>query len=121
MLSLELTHLEGLVHLHVPPAHRDSEVIKSYVRWYSKLIGSRSTVAFFLLFFFLDLAFLMLGIGWLRHDAMGMPYEGVIQAGGFFGLLSAFAAWYNALAGMLDDSNRYVGESGVAPLVASHC
>ncbi len=31
----------------------------------------------------------------------------MIKAGGFFGLLAAFAAWYNALAGIADDSNRY--------------
>ena len=35
----------------------------------------RSTVAFFALFFFLDLTFLLLGIGWLHRDAMGMPSE----------------------------------------------
>ena len=76
-------------------------------------------MAFFLLFFFLDLTFLLLGIGWLRHDAMGMPSEPVIQAGGFFGLLAAFAAWYNALAGMLDDSNRYDNEAGLSPFACA--
>lgn len=66
----------------------------------------RSTVAFFLLFFTLDLAFLMLAIGYLvRVD--GKPNPMLIQAGGAFGILAAFLAWYNALAGILDDSNRY--------------
>lgn len=66
----------------------------------------RSTVAFFLLFFTLDMAFLLLGIGYLaRVD--GAPNPPVIKAGGVFGLLAAFLAWYNALAGILDDSNRY--------------
>lgn len=37
-----------------------------------------------------------------------MPNPPIIKAGGFFGLLAAFAAWYNALAGIADDSNRYV-------------
>ena len=68
----------------------------------------RSTVAFFSLFFTLDMAFLLLGIGYLRHDADGVPNDKCIIAGGVFGLLAAFLAWYNALAGILDDSNRLV-------------
>lgn len=67
----------------------------------------RSTVAFFSLFFTLDLAFLLLGIGYLRADASG-PNESCIKAGGYFGLFAAFLAWYNALAGIADSSNRSV-------------
>jgi succinate-acetate transporter protein len=66
----------------------------------------RSTVAFFLLFFTLDLAFLMLGIGYLNADAAG-PQSGCIKAGGYFGLFAAFLAWYNALAGIADNSNSF--------------
>ena len=68
----------------------------------------RSTVAFFLLFFTLDMAFLLLGCGYLARDASGAPNPPTIKAGGVFGLLAAFLAWYNALAGILDSSNRYV-------------
>jgi succinate-acetate transporter protein len=67
----------------------------------------KSTVAFFLLFFTLDLAFLMLGIGYLNL-VDGAPDPTLIHAGGGFGLLAAFLAWYNALAGIADTSNRYV-------------
>jgi succinate-acetate transporter protein len=67
----------------------------------------RSTVAFFFLFFTLDLAFLMLGIGYLNAGAAG-PQSDCIVAGGAFGLMAAFAAWYNALAGIADSSNRLV-------------
>ncbi|KKK23554.1 hypothetical protein ARAM_006167 [Aspergillus rambellii] len=67
----------------------------------------RSTVAFFLLFFFLDLTFLLLGIGYIQRDASGAPNPPVIKAGGFFGLMAAFAAWYNALAGIADSSNSF--------------
>lgn len=67
----------------------------------------RSTVAFFLLFFTLDMAFLMLGIGYLQHDGMH-PQGDCIVAGGAFGLMAAFLAWYNALAGIADSSNRSV-------------
>ncbi|KAF2260438.1 hypothetical protein CC78DRAFT_536421 [Lojkania enalia] len=66
----------------------------------------RSTVAFFLLFFTLDIAFLLLGIGYLEYDANG-PQEGCIKAGGVFGILAAFLAWYNALAGIADNTNSF--------------
>jgi succinate-acetate transporter protein len=67
----------------------------------------RSTVAFFSLFFTLDMAFLLLGIGYLQNDGEH-PQSGCIVAGGAFGLMAAFLAWYNALAGIADSSNRYV-------------
>ena len=67
----------------------------------------RSTVAFFSLFFTLDMAFLMLGIGYLHNDGTA-PQGGCIIAGGAFGLMAAFLAWYNALAGIADSSNRSV-------------
>lgn len=67
----------------------------------------RSTVAFFSLFFTLDLAFLMLGIGYLQNDG-AHPQGDCIIAGGAFGLMAAFLAWYNALAGIADSSNRLV-------------
>jgi hypothetical protein len=60
-----------------------------------------------MLFFTLDLAFLMLGIGYL-HLVDGAPDPTLIKAGGGFGILAAFLAWYNALAGIADTSNRYV-------------
>ncbi|CAD0092802.1 unnamed protein product [Aureobasidium mustum] len=62
----------------------------------------RSTVAFFFLFFTLDLAFLMLGISYLQHGNIAC-----LRAGGAFGILAAFAAWYNALAGIADTSNSF--------------
>lgn len=66
----------------------------------------RSTVAFFCLFFFLDMTFLLLGIGYLHRNAKGAPNPSIIKAGGVFGIVTAFLAWYNAMAGILDDSNR---------------
>ena len=62
----------------------------------------RSTVAFFLLFFFLDMAFLLLGISYL-YPSNGEPKSSVNKAGGYFAIFSAFMAWYNAFAGMADD------------------
>ena len=66
----------------------------------------KSTVAFFLLFLFLDLAFLMLAIGYLDR-VNGEANTSLVKAGGYFGIFSAFAAWYNALAGILDRSNSF--------------
>lgn len=52
------------------------------------------------------MAFLLLGIGYLvRTD--GAPTPSIIKAGGFFALLAAFLAWYNALAGIADSSNSF--------------
>jgi len=65
----------------------------------------RSTVAFFLLFFFLDLAFLFLFLGNLYASSSVSP--NLLKAGGYFGLFAAFMAWYNAFAGIADDSNSF--------------
>jgi hypothetical protein len=67
----------------------------------------RSTVAFFLLFFTLDLAFLFLFLGHLFCTDAGKTHTNLIKAGGYFGLFAAFLAWYNALAGIADDSNSF--------------
>jgi succinate-acetate transporter protein len=65
----------------------------------------RSTVAFFLLFFFLDMAFLLLAIGYIIGGGAATNVN-CIKAGGYFALFAAFMAWYNALAGIAD--SRYV-------------
>lgn len=67
----------------------------------------RSTVMFFSLFFTLDLAFLFLAC---ENYAMSMGNTkaagGLRTAGGVFGILAAFLAWYMALVGIQD--SRYV-------------
>lgn len=63
----------------------------------------RSTLAFFLLFFTLDLAFLFLACGHLTASAKGVANASLLHAGGYFGIFAAFLAWYNALAGIADD------------------
>jgi succinate-acetate transporter protein len=63
----------------------------------------RSTLAFFLLFFTLDLAFLFLACGHLTASAAGVANASLLKAGGYFGIFAAFLAWYNALAGIADD------------------
>jgi len=74
----------------------------------------RSTVMFFMLFFTLDLAFLMLACGAFAVDnGAAEAAHKLTQAGGGFGMLAAFLAWYNAFAGIAD--SRY----GFAPLLPS--
>lgn len=72
----------------------------------------KSTVAFCSIFFWLDLAFLLLGVGYLQRSG-GKPNHGCLMAGGLFGLLSAFSAWYNAFAGIADSSNSFF----IAPVI----
>jgi len=67
----------------------------------------RTTLAFFSLFFTLDLAFLMLAIARFQPNAAGEPSPGLTKAGGVFGLMAAFLAWYCALAGVLDEKNSW--------------
>ncbi|KAF4592084.1 GPR/FUN34 family protein [Ophiocordyceps camponoti-floridani] len=68
----------------------------------------RSTVSFFLLFFFLDLAFLFLATEQyaldVGHKGLGLVLQ---KTGGAFGFAAAFLAWYNALSGLQDSSNSF--------------
>ena len=47
------------------------------------------------------------GRGEPLDDLTQIATVGLIKAGGFFGLLAAFMAWYNAAAGLLDSSNSF--------------
>ncbi|KAJ5721255.1 GPR/FUN34 family protein [Penicillium malachiteum] len=67
----------------------------------------KSTVVFFSLFLSVDIAFLLLGVGYLQRNAQQEPNEKVLKAGGLFALLAAFLAWYVAFAGVADDSNSF--------------
>ena len=63
----------------------------------------RSTIMFFMLFFTLDLAFLMLACGeYATDNGNASAAEKLTKAGGGFGMLAAFLAWYNAFAGIAD-------------------
>ena len=64
----------------------------------------RSTVMFFMLFFTLDLAFLFLACeNYAANMGNKTAQLGLQKAGGVFGMLAAFLAWYNALAGIQDN------------------
>lgn len=67
----------------------------------------RSTIMFFMLFFTLDLCFLMLACGTYATSTGAMDTSHMLHmAGGGFGMLAAFLAWYNAFAGIAD--SRFV-------------
>ncbi|KAK9446971.1 GPR1/FUN34/yaaH family-domain-containing protein [Limtongia smithiae] len=73
----------------------------------------RSTVAFFLLFFTADITFLLLAIGHLYPDAEGNPHLATTRAGGYFGLIAAFTALYNAYGGLATHENSLIVIKGV--------
>ena len=78
------------------PLQQNSDIM--YIGWgiftFFLLIGTlRSSVAFFLLFFTLTLAFFMLATGYYLDENQSW-----IKAGGWFGLMTASLAWYNAVA-----------------------
>ncbi|SSD58243.1 related to Ammonia transport outward protein 2 [Saccharomycodes ludwigii] len=62
----------------------------------------KSTVAFFGLFFFLALTFLLLSIGNFANSV------GCIRAGGVIGVIASMFGWYNAYAGVANKENSYL-------------
>merc|ERR1711939_409253 len=68
--------------------------------------GLLNNIGLFLMGWFIFTFILLIGIGYLRNSG-GHPNSGCIKAGGAFGILAAFAAWYNALAGIADTSNSF--------------
>jgi len=72
------------------------------------VIGTlRTTLAFFLLFFFLDLTFLLLAVGHFQAKD-GKENVNCIKAGGVLGLITAFIAWYNAAVGLWNSEITFV-------------
>ncbi|KAL7265786.1 Accumulation of DYads protein, partial [Rhizina undulata] len=66
----------------------------------------KSTVALFSMFLMLDLTFLLLAIS--RLQAVDGNYErGPHKAAGVTGCITAFLAWWNALAGLTEQSNCF--------------
>lgn len=64
----------------------------------------KSTVMFFMLFFTLDIAFLLLACeNYAASMGQKTAQVALQKAGGVFGMLAAFLAWYNALAGIQDN------------------
>lgn len=62
----------------------------------------KSTLMFFLLFFILDITFLLLSISEFTGSL------GVKKAGGILGIILSLIAWYNAFAGLANKRNSYL-------------
>ena len=63
----------------------------------------RTSVAMFSLFFSLTLAFILLATGYYYGGDSNL-----IKAGGVFGLMAAFLAWYNAMAQIWNVGNAFI-------------
>lgn len=78
--------------------------IFTFLLWLCTL---KSTYVFCALFAAVDIALLLLAVGYIHRTAPEVPNAKIIKAGGLFALLGAFMAWYVALAGIADDSNSF--------------
>lgn len=73
------------------------------------LLTLRSNLALFSMFLTLDLTFLMLAVAeFASSDGSGEAAAVLARAGGAFGLVTAFLAWYNAFAGLVDDRSVFL-------------
>jgi uncharacterized protein len=87
----------------IPAAHVGDAVGLYLIAWgiftaYMFIASLRTTVAISLVFFLLTITFFLLGIG----NSGGN--EGVVEAGGWFGLATAVAAWYASFAAVTNST-----------------
>jgi uncharacterized protein len=97
----------GIANSYTDPVELDNAVGFYLLGWsiftfMLTLCTMKSTLAFFSLFFFLAVTFLLLAIGKLGK------VSGCTTAGGVLGIVVAFIAWYNAYAGLANRQNSYV-------------
>lgn len=80
--------------------------IFTFLLW---LLTLKSTLAFSLLLMTVWLDFMCIGISYVlaQKSATGMPDLVWQKAGGGFGIVAGFLAWYNMLAGLLDEGNSF--------------
>ncbi|TKA79414.1 hypothetical protein B0A55_03506 [Friedmanniomyces simplex] len=69
----------------------------------------KSTVVFSALFWCVWMAFIFLGCGYLdaKNSPEQVPNAALLKAGGAFGIVAGFLAWYLMLAGLLDEGNSF--------------
>jgi succinate-acetate transporter protein len=90
--------------------HHENQIfawfIFTFLLWLCTL---KSTLAFSSLFCMVWIAFICLGAAYLDapNTADGHPHVGLTRAGGVFGMIAAFIAWYNMLAGIMEPSNSF--------------
>ena len=80
--------------------------IFTFMLW---LLTLKSTVVFCSLLGTVWLSFLCLAIAYLdaQNHPEGEPNVPFTRAGGAFGIIAGFIAWYNMLAGIADPSNSF--------------
>jgi len=80
--------------------------IFTFLLWLCTL---RSTLFFSSLFAMVWLSFLCLAIGYLdaQTNGTGMPNVALTKAGGAFGMVAGFLAWWLMLAGLLEPGNSF--------------
>ncbi|ANB13223.1 putative ammonium permease ATO2 [Sugiyamaella lignohabitans] len=102
-----LTPSFGIISGYEDPTELDRALGLYLLSWFifvtmMTFLTIRSTVPFFVLFFTTDMAFLTLGIGHLLSSSK------CIKAGGWFGVVASFLAWYVAFAGLATKENCYI-------------
>ena len=71
--------------------------------WMMTIAAHRTNIALFTVFLLTSLSLPLLAAGELADGAA----NGLTQAGGWVGLVTAFVAWYTALAGLLTPQTSY--------------
>ncbi|KIX95869.1 uncharacterized protein Z520_08577 [Fonsecaea multimorphosa CBS 102226] len=68
-----------------------------------------NSIGFFLMGWFIFTTILLICTlkSTVAFCANGAPHKGLMHAGGGFGIITAFLAWYNAFAGIADTSNSF--------------
>jgi uncharacterized protein len=87
----------------IPTAHVASAIALFLIAWaiftiYMFIASLRTTAAIALVFFLLAITFLLLGIGNANEST------GMVEAGGWFGLATAAAAWYASFAAVTNST-----------------
>ncbi len=87
----------------VPPEHVGATVALFDISWgiftaYMFIASLRTTAAVALVFLLLTITFFLLGIGEANES------KGLVEAGGWAGLLTAVAAWYASFAAVLNST-----------------
>jgi succinate-acetate transporter protein len=87
----------------IPAAHAGDAIGLYLIAWgifttYMFVASLRTTAAIALVFFLLAVTFFLLGIGNAGET------EGVVEAGGWFGLATAAAAWYASFAAVVNST-----------------
>jgi succinate-acetate transporter protein len=87
----------------IPPAHVGDAIGLYLIAWgiftaYMFVASLRTTGAIALVFLLLTVTFVLLGIG------NAGAHEGLVEAGGWFGLATAAAAWYASFAAVVNST-----------------